>query len=106
MTASCGTCLFRLCGRRIEPYRRRQAAPASLWKADRAGCACGEAHLATVLIVDDSKLARIVVGKAVSALQPDWTRVEAGNADEASSILDSQPVDVMILDFNMPGRNG
>jgi len=62
--------------------------------------------LATVLIVDDSKLARIVVGKAVAALQPDWTRMEAGNADEASAILDAQPVDVLILDFNMPGRNG
>lgn len=62
--------------------------------------------MATVLIVDDSKLARIVVGKAVAALQPDWTRMEAGNADEASAILDAQPVDVLILDFNMPGRNG
>ena len=38
---------------------------------------------AKVLIVDDSKLARIVVGKTLTALQPDWTRVEAANADEA-----------------------
>jgi hypothetical protein len=26
----------------------------------------------TVLIVDDSKLARIVAGKALAELQPDW----------------------------------
>ena len=26
----------------------------------------------TVLIVDDSKLARIVAGKVVTVLQPDW----------------------------------
>jgi CheY-like chemotaxis protein len=62
--------------------------------------------LTTVLIVDDSKLARIVVGKAVAALQPEWTRIEAGNADEALTVLDAQSVDVVLLDFNMPGRNG
>lgn len=60
----------------------------------------------TVLIVDDSKLARIVVGKAVAALQPDWQRVEAGNADEAVAVIAAQPVDVVIIDYNMPGRDG
>jgi len=60
----------------------------------------------TVLIVDDSKLARIVVGKTVAALQPDWTRVEASNADEALAAVEAGTVDVAILDFNMPGRNG
>ena len=62
--------------------------------------------MTTILIVDDSKLARIVVGKAVSALQPDWKRLEAGNADEALTILDAEPVDLLIIDFNMPGKNG
>lgn len=60
----------------------------------------------TVLIVDDSKLARIVVGKAIGMLQPDWIRVEAGNADEALSLVDEQSVDLAVLDFNMPGRDG
>nr|WP_295107592.1 response regulator [uncultured Caulobacter sp.] len=60
----------------------------------------------TVLIVDDSKLARIVVGKAIAALQPDWARLEAGNADEAIAQVDSQKIDLAILDFNMPGRDG
>src|SRR5690242_17013221 len=59
-----------------------------------------------VLIVDDSKLARVVVGKTIAALQPDWTRVESSNADEALAILDAQAIDAAILDFNMPGRNG
>lgn len=62
--------------------------------------------MTAVLIVDDSKLARIVVGKAVAALQPEWTRLEAGNADEARAVMGAQPVDVLILDFNMPGKNG
>lgn len=60
----------------------------------------------TVLIVDDSKLARIVLGKAITALQPDWRRVEAANADEALAILEGRTVEVAVLDFNMPGRNG
>ncbi len=59
-----------------------------------------------VLIVDDSKLARIVVGKAIAAVHPDWERVEAGSADEALSVFDSRKIDVVILDYNMPGRNG
>lgn len=60
----------------------------------------------TVLIVDDSKLARIVLGKTIAALQPDWTRLEAGNADEALAVIEAQAVDVAILDYNMPGRDG
>jgi CheY-like chemotaxis protein len=60
----------------------------------------------TIMVVDDSKLARIVVGKAISALQPDWVKVEAGNADEAMKLVGAQPIDVAVLDFNMPGRDG
>jgi CheY-like chemotaxis protein len=60
----------------------------------------------TILIVDDSKLARIVLGKAVAALQPEWRRVEASNASEAVALIEGGDVDVAILDFNMPGENG
>ena len=65
-----------------------------------------EPLLTTVLIVDDSKLARIVMGKALAALAPGWKKLEAGNADEALAALERQAVDVIVLDFNMPGRNG
>lgn len=60
----------------------------------------------TVLIVDDSKLARIVVGKAIAAVQPDWRRVEAGTAEEAEDAVEQGGVDLMIVDYNMPGCNG
>lgn len=60
----------------------------------------------TVLIVDDSKLARIVVGKTLSALQPEWARQEAANAEEALALIAAGGVDIALLDYNMPGRNG
>jgi CheY-like chemotaxis protein len=59
-----------------------------------------------VLIVDDSKLARMSVAKALTNLHPDWTRVEATNADEAVVLVKQSPPDIALLDFNMPGRDG
>ncbi|MGA1801868.1 response regulator [Rhizobium sp. HT1-10] len=60
----------------------------------------------TVLVVDDSKLARIVAGKAIAAHQPDWLRVEASSAAEAIDIVEGQTIDVAVLDFNMPEKDG
>jgi len=60
----------------------------------------------TVLIVDDSKLARIVAGKALAELQPDWSKLEAGSAADALSIVETQRVDVALLDFNMTEKDG
>ncbi|WEK04355.1 MAG: response regulator [Candidatus Devosia phytovorans] len=62
--------------------------------------------MVTVLVVDDSKLARIVAGKTIAALQPDWTRIEASNADEALETVRTQSVDIAVLDYNMPGKDG
>ncbi len=59
-----------------------------------------------MLIVDDSKLARMSVAKTLEALRPDWIRVEAANADEALALAHASPFDVALLDFNMPGRDG
>ena len=60
----------------------------------------------TVLIVDDSKLARMSVVKLLSALHPDWPRLEAANADEALMQIDLRQPDIVLLDFNMPGKDG
>ena len=61
---------------------------------------------ATILIVDDSKLARMALGKVLGSLRPDWSRLEAANADEAVSMIKSAGPDIAIFDFNMPGRDG
>lgn len=60
----------------------------------------------TALIVDDSKLARIVSGKALAELQPDWQRVEASNAAEAHATMAARPIDLVLIDFNMPDKDG
>ena len=59
-----------------------------------------------ILIVDDSKLARMAVAKALNALRPDWARLEATNADEALALINQAQVDITLVDFNMPGRDG
>ncbi|TCT01722.1 response regulator transcription factor [Aquabacter spiritensis] len=60
----------------------------------------------TVLIVDDSKLARMSVAKSLRSLHPDWTHLEAANADDALAQVRKHKVDLALLDFNMPGRDG
>ena len=59
-----------------------------------------------ILIVDDSKLARMSVGKLLSALRPDWVRLEAANANEALTQAGKEHPTIILLDFNMPGQSG
>ena len=59
-----------------------------------------------ILVVDDSKLARMAVAKLLKALRPDWTRMEAADASEALALAQQSPFDLAVLDFNMPERDG
>jgi CheY-like chemotaxis protein len=58
------------------------------------------------MIVDDSKLARIVAGKALAELQPDWQKVEANGAAEAHEVIAANDVDIALIDFNMADKDG
>lgn len=60
----------------------------------------------TVLIVDDSKLARIVAGRALAELQPGWDKIEAGSAAQALEMVAAQQVDLALIDFNMADKDG
>lgn len=60
----------------------------------------------TVLIVDDSKLARIVAGKALAQLQPQWQKIEAGSAAQALELIRDQSADIALIDFNMAEKDG
>jgi YesN/AraC family two-component response regulator len=59
-----------------------------------------------LLIVDDSKLARLAVLKALNSCYPDWQRVEAGNAADALKAMRQEKPHIAIVDFNMPHRDG
>jgi CheY-like chemotaxis protein len=59
-----------------------------------------------VLIVDDSKLARMAVIRVLNTLHPDWQSIEAGNADQALEALKRESPNFVLLDFNMPGKDG
>jgi len=59
-----------------------------------------------ILIVDDSKLARMVIVSAIRRLRPDWALTEASNADDALQAIASGAVEVALVDFNMPGTDG
>jgi CheY-like chemotaxis protein len=72
--------------------------------ATKQGCKSNMSF--TVMIVDDSKLARIVAGKAITELQPAWSKVEAANAAQAIEVLDEAAPDIALIDFNMPEKDG
>ena len=59
-----------------------------------------------VLIVDDSKLARMAVIRVLNTLHPDWQSIEAGNAEQALEALNRESPNFVLLDFNMPGKDG
>ena len=60
----------------------------------------------TVLIVDDSKLARMIACNALAKLRPDWTSVEAGDTQQAMDAVLNRHVDIALIDLNMPGEGG
>ncbi len=59
-----------------------------------------------VLIVDDSKLARMSIAKVLGRLHSDWQRIEATDAAEALARAKELSPDVVLVDFNMPGKDG
>ncbi len=59
-----------------------------------------------VLIVDDSKVSRLMTAGILRQLHPDASVIEADNGASALAAITQHPVDAAILDMNMPGMNG
>lgn len=62
--------------------------------------------MASILVVDDSRLARNMVGSVILSLRPDVTIVSAASGDEALANLPETPPMAAIVDYNMPGMDG
>ena len=60
----------------------------------------------SVLVVDDSRLARMMVGRLFVERCPDARVDEAESADQALATVARQTPDLVILDQNMPGQAG
>ncbi len=64
----------------------------------------------TMLVVDDARLARMMIRRFVSNTYPDWIILEAQDGTEALTLVearsDAGPIDVMTIDLNMPGMDG
>lgn len=59
-----------------------------------------------LLIVDDSRVSRMMIRARVQALQPDWVVTEAATGDEALALVAESAPDYVTMDVNMPGLNG
>ncbi len=63
--------------------------------------------MTSLLIVDDSKAARMMLKHWLKAIRPKIETVEAGSGEEAVPLISSlSPDSFAILDYNMPGMNG
>lgn len=60
----------------------------------------------TLLIVDDSRVSRMMIRSLVAAKRPHWSVVEAANGDEALQAVGQQTPDFCTMDINMPGLLG
>jgi len=58
------------------------------------------------LVIDDSKVARMIMKKVLSAIKSDWEIVEAGDAEEALAMVETTAIDMFFIDVNMPGMSG
>lgn len=60
----------------------------------------------TVLLVDDSRVARMMTRKMIETDRPGWQIVEAATGEEALEVYSRVLPDFVVLDVNMPGMGG
>jgi two-component system chemotaxis response regulator CheY len=59
-----------------------------------------------VLIVDDSKVSRMIIKAHLLAAHADWIIQEAASGNEAVGMVEQAPPDYCTMDINMPGMLG
>ncbi|WDD98684.1 response regulator transcription factor [Thalassomonas actiniarum] len=59
-----------------------------------------------ILIVDDSRLARMVIKRYTLSIHPHWNVIEASNGEEALKRSQDENITWMTIDYNMPGMDG
>ena len=60
----------------------------------------------TVLVVDDSRVSRMMARQYILSAQPLWTIEEAGTGEEALERIKTLSPALILIDVNMPGMGG
>ena len=60
----------------------------------------------TLLIVDDSRVSRMMIRAFVHVMHPQWIISEAASGDEALQMVDRDTPNYCTMDINMPGIIG
>lgn len=59
-----------------------------------------------ILVVDDSRTARLMIRATILHLHPNWIVLEAGSGAEALDIVERDTPNCITMDVNMPGMDG
>ncbi|TAN56065.1 MAG: response regulator [Magnetospirillum sp.] len=59
-----------------------------------------------VLVVDDSRVARMMTRAAIAKLHPTWPIIEAASGEDALTAIALDRPDYVLMDVNMPGIGG
>lgn len=60
----------------------------------------------TILVTDDSRVSRMMIKSIIIDTHENWNILEAASADEAVAIAEKNDIQLMIIDYNMPGKTG
>jgi CheY-like chemotaxis protein len=58
------------------------------------------------LVVDDSKMSRMMLKKIIGNTHPDWEIKEAADGQLAVEMAKGAELDIILLDYNMPNMDG
>ena len=58
------------------------------------------------LVVDDSKMSRMMLKKIIGNAHPDWEIMEAADGQQAVDTATGAELDIILLDYNMPIMDG
>lgn len=60
----------------------------------------------SIMLVDDSRISRLMLKAIINAHYPEWEVTEAEDATKALSLSQGNEFDFITLDMNMPGVDG